>query len=104
MFSRLTERGVRVDVTVEPGRAPAKPPKDEPARGLLPDYRAVPSGPYRSVPRPSRPGSVLSDGSRGPAAVQHAGKAWRRWPLSPETTPSRFVPRLAADCCASRRR
>jgi hypothetical protein len=96
MFSRLVERGVRVDVTVEPGRAPVKPPKDE-ARGLLPDYRAVPRGPYWSspetfpVPDPScATGPVVLPLYSTPS--RHGG----RWPLSPETTPGRFVPRLAA--------
>src|SRR2546421_232493 len=51
MLSRLEKRGLSVDLTVEPGRAPLRAAEiREAARGLTPDYRGVPTRPYRSTP------------------------------------------------------
>jgi len=51
MLSTLEKRGVAVDLTVEPGRAPTGAAEiREAARGLTPDYRGVPTRPYRSTP------------------------------------------------------
>jgi hypothetical protein len=49
MLSTLQTRGVVVDLTVEPAQAPATE-IDRAARGLTPDYRGVPTRPYRSTP------------------------------------------------------
>ena len=48
MLSDLEEHGVKVDLTVEPGLPPTGALEGEAARGLCPDYRGVPSRPYRS--------------------------------------------------------
>jgi hypothetical protein len=51
MLARLETRGVKADLTVEPGIAPTGTPiAGERARGLTPDYRGVPTQPYRSSP------------------------------------------------------
>jgi hypothetical protein len=50
MFRILGERGVRADLTIEPGRPPEDPPYGEANRGRLPDYRGLPTSPYRSSP------------------------------------------------------
>lgn len=51
MLSQLESAGVIVDLTVEPGMAPAPfLVEGEPAQGQLPDYRDTPPGPYRSSP------------------------------------------------------
>jgi hypothetical protein len=96
MLACLTMRGVRADFTVEPGLGPRGAPGGERARGLLPDYREIPTSPYHSSPDTfpapdpaSRTGPLLipllsTPGRRGRAA------------LFPEATPGRFVVRLAA--------
>jgi hypothetical protein len=48
MLSTLEAHGVKVDLTVEPGVPPVGALEGEAARGLCPDYRRVPSRPYRS--------------------------------------------------------
>jgi len=48
MLSALEAHGVKVDLTVEPGVPPVGALEGEAARGLCPDYRGVPSRPYRS--------------------------------------------------------
>jgi peptidoglycan/xylan/chitin deacetylase (PgdA/CDA1 family) len=64
MIPVLEAHGVRVDLTVEPGLSPLGALEGEAARGLSPDYRGVPSRPYRSsadtfpAPDPT-PGSDL---------------------------------------------
>jgi hypothetical protein len=50
MLSTLEARGVAVDLTVEPGREPLGTTESAVARGVTPDYRGVPSRPYRSTP------------------------------------------------------
>jgi hypothetical protein len=51
MLARLAARGVKVDLTVEPGMPPQGPLiPGEQANGLTPDYRDVPTEPYRSSP------------------------------------------------------
>jgi hypothetical protein len=51
MLSTLETRGVSVDLTVEPGGGPLGATQiGETARGLTPDYRGVPTRPYRSTP------------------------------------------------------
>ena len=97
LLSCLDARGVKADMSVEPGRPPQKPPQGDPARGMLPDYREVPTVPYRSSPaRFPAPDPV---DPRGPVLLpifSPPGRHGTRFPLSPETTLSRFVPRLAA--------
>jgi hypothetical protein len=96
MLGCLETRGVTVDLTVEPGQRPMGPRVGERARGLLPEYRGVPTKPYRSSP--SRfpapdPGSLT-----GPVLVpllSAPGIRGRRLPLPP--TSRLFVPRLAAE-------
>lgn len=47
----LRQAGVKIDLTVEPGLPPTGPPlPTERANGVSPDYRGVPTGPYRSSP------------------------------------------------------
>ena len=92
----LQARGVRVDLTVEPS-LPALGPPEGNARGLSPDYRGVPTAPYRSSPasfpvpdRASRTAPLLipllsAPGKRG------------RSQLSPLQSPGRFALRLSAE-------
>ena len=97
LLASLDERGVKVDMSVEPGRPPQKPPRGDPARGLLPDYREVPTVPYRSSP--GRFPAPDPESPEGPVLLpifSAPGRHGARFPLSPETTVGRFVPRLAA--------
>jgi hypothetical protein len=51
MLACLAARGVRIDLSVEPGAAPTGAVGEgERARGLTVDFRDVPSEPYRSTP------------------------------------------------------
>jgi hypothetical protein len=47
-LARLEAHGVKADLTVEPGMPPYDGEPSERARGLSPDYRGVPTAPYRS--------------------------------------------------------
>jgi hypothetical protein len=98
MLARLKDRGVRVDMTVEPGRPPMKPPQGEPSRGVLQDFRAVTPIPYRSSTEsfPAPDPATAMDPVLLPL-FSTPGRHGLRWPLGPETTPSRFIPRLAAE-------
>jgi hypothetical protein len=51
MLPTLEAHGVKVELTVEPGVPPVGALEGEAARGLCPDYRGVPSRPYRSSAR-----------------------------------------------------
>jgi hypothetical protein len=99
MFSSLDARGVHVDLTVEPGlHYPGALPGEQ-TRGPGPDYRNVPTVPYRSSPsmfpapdRRSRSGPVLL-----PLMSAPGRHFFRRSPLYLPSRSSRFVPRLAAE-------
>jgi hypothetical protein len=98
MLSCLAARGVTVDLTVEPGQFPSGALGGERTHGLSPDYRAVPTEPYRSTPG-TFPAPEPA-GRTGPVLVpllSAPGRRGRRSPLSPETSSVRFVPRLAAE-------
>jgi hypothetical protein len=74
----LRARGIRYDLSVEPGLRATLPPGDRGARGTLPDYRAAPRVPYRPA----------CDDYLEPSA---AGDLW----IVPLTTsPTRWVPTL----------
>lgn len=96
MLSSLERRGVKIDLTPEPGLPPTQLPANERARGRNPDYRGVPTRPYRSsagaFPAPD-PASRAD-----PLIVPLLSAPWRRlrrMPLSPETRPWRFIARLS---------
>jgi hypothetical protein len=98
MLSCLEARGVKVDLTVEPGQPPRGPPPGEPARGSRPDYHGVPTQPYRSSP--SRFPAADPASRAGPLLVPLvSAPGWRRRrsPLSPAMAPGRFMARLAAN-------
>ena len=78
MIAALAERGVGVDLTVEPGRPPDPLPAEERHRGALPDHRGAPSQPFRSSP------------ARFPAADGTGG-------------PPTFIPHLTSPAPISRR-
>ncbi len=101
MLERLAARGVKVDLTVEPGKPPAAAPDGEPARGTRPDYRGVPAGPYRSSP-----GSFPAPGPAGPdealllplfSTAPSPRPLARRATLTLESRPWVFAARLAAE-------
>jgi hypothetical protein len=50
MLSVLESRGVKIDLTVEPGLPPLGANESETDHGLCPDYRGTPAKPYRSSP------------------------------------------------------
>lgn len=67
MLEVLDAHGVQVDLTVEPGVPPLGAGGGETASGLRPDYRGVPTSPYRSSP--SRFPIADPDGSVRPLLV-----------------------------------
>ena len=100
MLAQLAARGVRIDLTVEPGREPMRLTTGETARGRQPDYRRVPREPYRaspqSFPAPADAGKdcpllvpLVSAPSRRPP--------FRRQALRPGTPTRAFGQRLAVE-------
>jgi hypothetical protein len=101
VFSVLAERGVGVDLSVEPGMVSLSSLgiDGEHARGRIPDFTGVPTRPYRatatSFPAPDTAGSepllvpLLSAPARRPP--------FRRVPLSPIQAFNVFAPRLAVE-------
>src|SRR3712207_8259969 len=53
MLERLAARGVRVDLSVEPGQRPGGAVRGERSSGISADYRRLPRDPYRSTPERS---------------------------------------------------
>jgi len=99
MLSTLEKRGVAVDLTVEPGLAPLGDAELGAARGHTPDYREVPTRPYRSTlrsfPTPdpaTRTGPLLVPLLSGP----RRRPPFRRMPISPGEPVNVFMARLAA--------
>jgi len=101
MLSVLSDCGVRVDLSVEPGIGALNGLgiDGERARGQIPDYRGVPTRPYRTTPA-AFPGPEASGGDPLliPLLTAPARKPpFRRLPLSPVQPFSVFAPRLAAE-------
>jgi hypothetical protein len=97
MLSRLEAGGVTVDLTVEPGLPPSGPPRGEPSHGRCPDYRRVPTGPYRSSPaRFPAADPARRDGLLLIPMLSAPGRRLRRTTLYANVSPARFVPRLVA--------
>jgi peptidoglycan/xylan/chitin deacetylase (PgdA/CDA1 family) len=95
MLARLGKAGVAVDLTLEPGWPPVGPPGGERSHGLLPDYRRIPTHPYRSTPDAF---PAPDPGARnGPLLVPLFSppglRRRQRLPLPPDSR--HFVPRLA---------
>jgi hypothetical protein len=96
MLSPLATGGVEVDLTVEPGQRPQGPLGGERGRGLSPEYRGVPTEPYRSSPRMFPAPDPASDANPLLIPLFSApGRRGRRSPVAAETSPRHFVPRLA---------
>lgn len=96
VLERLEARGVRVDLTVEPGQRPGGAVLGEASRGTGPDYRRVPREPYRSSPeRFPRPDP---DGGSGPLLIPLTSalgsRRLGRTHIPPDQSPARFLPRL----------
>jgi len=101
MLACLTEAGVEVDLTVEPGLPPIGPPyENERIKGRPPDYRGLPRGPYRSSPSRFPAPDPSVDGT-GPLLVPQASGPPLRglWgsQLAITTHPSLFAPRILAE-------
>lgn len=100
MLALLGSRGVKVDLTVEPGLGPTSAFEGETARGSTPDYRGAPPVPYRSSAErfPARdPGA-----SNGPLLIPllsapRRRPLFRREPLYVWDPPKGFRQRLAAE-------
>jgi hypothetical protein len=100
MLSCLEARGVKVDLTVEPGLPPHGAPEGESARGMSPDYRGVPIEPYRSSPGrfPAPDPTSRADPLVLPLlSARRRRPPFRRWPLSAEFGFNHFAPRLALE-------
>jgi hypothetical protein len=100
MLSALETNGVKVDLTVEPGLPPVGAAGGETALGLCPDYRGVPSRPYRSSPNtfPAPDPTTHSDPLLVPLlSARGMSRPFRRLPLYPWDPPNRFGERLAVE-------
>ena len=99
MLSSLQARGVKVELTVEPGRPPAATPEGETARGRPPDYRGAPTRPYRSGPAsfPAADPGARADPLIVPllSGVPSPRPPFRRRPIQLESPSWVFAPRLA---------
>lgn len=96
VLERLAERGVLVDLTIEPGQRPGGAVRGEASRGTGPDYRGVPRQPYRSSPeRFPRPDP---SGGGGPLLIPLTSalgsRRLGRTHIPPDSSPARFIPRL----------
>lgn len=95
VLERLGARGVRVDLTIEPGQRAGGAVRGEASRGTGADYRGVPREPYRSSPKrfprpdPSGGGPLLI-----PLTSALGSRRLGRTPIPPDSSPRRFVPRL----------
>jgi hypothetical protein len=97
MLHLLEDRGVSVDLTVEPNQPPqgALEP-DEVVTGVTPDFRGVPLTPYRSSPSafPSADPASRSDPLLIPLATAPGGRDGTPRILTPYMIPSLFARRL----------
>jgi hypothetical protein len=95
MLARLQAAGVVVDLTLEPGWPPVGPPGGERSHGLLPDYRRIPTEPYRSSPRafPEPDPDALDGPLLIPLFSPPGLRRRQRLPLPPDS--GHFVSRLA---------
>jgi hypothetical protein len=98
LLGQLTERAVRVDLTVEPG-APQEATIGEGASlGISPDYRRAPARPYRSSPAAFPAPDPDSDADPLLIPLVSAPRRrppFRRWQFSLELPPDVFAQRLA---------
>jgi hypothetical protein len=95
MLERLGSRGVRVDLTVEPGQRPGGAVGGEASRGAGPDYRGLPTTPYRSSPERFPQPDARGDGPLLIPLVSALGsRRFGRTPIPPASSPARFIPRL----------
>jgi hypothetical protein len=95
MLERLEARGVRVDLTVEPGQRGGGAARGEPSRGTSADYRGIPTAPYRSTPdRFPRPAASAGGPLLIPLVSALGGRRIARTPIPPDSRPTRFIPRL----------
>jgi hypothetical protein len=100
MLASLEARGVEVDLTVEPGWPEAGAPGGEPARGVCPDYRGVPTEPYRSSPSAFPAPDPTSNADPLLIPILSASRRrppFSRWLLSPELSSGVFAQRLAME-------
>jgi hypothetical protein len=97
----LAERGVTTDLTVEPGLPPDwQMIPTETTIGIGPDYRRVPTGPYRSSPErfPAADPAAASAPLLIPlTSARRRRPPFRRWTLSIELEPRVFAQRLALE-------
>jgi hypothetical protein len=98
MLARLGERGVLVDLTVEPGQRVRGAMGGERTEGRSVDYAGLPTTPYRasanSFPQPD------PAHDQGPLLVplmSALGRSGSRSQLPPDSNRTRFVPRLALE-------
>jgi len=101
MLSVLESRGVKIDLTVEPGLPALGAEEGETAQGLRPDYRDAPTRPYRSNPSrfPAPDSTVRSDPLLVPLlSAPRRRPPFRRAPLYPwDEGLEWFGPRVAAE-------
>jgi hypothetical protein len=100
MLAVLEKRGVKIDLTVEPGLPPLQARSDETVRGWSPDYRRVPTNPYRSSAE--RFPAADPNATAGPAIVPlisapRLRPPFRRLPLYLWEPPRRLTQRLALE-------
>jgi hypothetical protein len=94
MLARLEAGGVRAELSVAPGLRGHRMLPHERVRGGDVDYRGVPAVPYRSsqgsfpLPDPGGSGLLLMP------LTTSIGRRAARGPLSPDSSPMRFIPRL----------
>jgi hypothetical protein len=98
MLSCLEAAGVEADLTVESGLQAQGPQAGERALGLSPEYRGLPTAPYRSSPhRFPAPDPTANSGPLLIPLFSAPALRRRRAPLPAWIRPGRFVPRLAAE-------
>jgi hypothetical protein len=100
MISVLARHQVEVDLTVEPGLAPREALEGETVRGSSPDYRGVPTRPYRSSADrfPAPDPASRSDPLLMPLlSAPRMRPPFRRYPLYPWEPSKRFEQRLAVE-------
>ncbi|MEK6276649.1 MAG: hypothetical protein AABM29_01360 [Actinomycetota bacterium] len=98
MFSFLRERGVKVDMTVEPGKPPAGAAAGEHVHSATPDYRVAPPRPYRSSPgRFPAPDPASDDDPLLMPMCSAMSRSGRRLPLPIHHGSRRFALRLAVE-------
>lgn len=98
MLERLGGRGVRVDLTVEPGQRPGGAVRGEASHGTGADYRRVPREPYRSsAQRFPSPDPRGGDPLLIPLTSALGSRRFGRTPIPPDASPARFIPRLEVE-------